>query len=381
MWLNSSAPPEPAESCGVKLTLDTFIEYVAESELEKAAQKYNARSAEVVVMDAETLEVLAMTSWPFFDPNIIPEKKDPKEELGRNHAISDAYEPGSTFKVFLMSGALDQNLVRQNDRIFCENGSYKLASHTIKDVHPHGWITMQEVIKYSSNIGAAKIALHMGSEKYSHYIHDFGFGSLTGITLPGEFKGLVTTAKKMETDRPGRNRLWAEHRRNHPSDHKRHCSDSQWRRIRRGDNRQRYSRLAGQFHPAIQIDQNPKSNSKEDSRPGSCYDATGNSGRRYRGKCGTRGLHGRRQDWNGSGNGQDDEALCFEQIYLGFYRVCPGRKAQIGNHRSCPRTPGGWLWWSCSGAGIPGYCRKSPALPGGNAFCTRLRTRSKRPHG
>ena len=173
--------------------------------------------------------MLAMTSWPFFDPNIIPEKKDPKEELGRNHAISDAFEPGSTFKVFLMSGALDQNLVRQNDRIFCENGSYKLASHSIKDVHPHGWITMQEVIKYSSNIGAAKIALHMGSEKYSRYIHDFGFGSLTGIDAARRIQGARTTAKKMETDRPGHNRLWTEHRRNHPSDHKRHCSDSQWR--------------------------------------------------------------------------------------------------------------------------------------------------------
>ena len=196
LWINSSAPPEPAESCGVRLTLDTFIEYVAECELEKAAQKYNARAAEVVVMDAGTFEVLAMTSWPFFDPNIIPEKKDPKDELGRNHAISDAFEPGSTFKVFLMSGALDQNLVRANDRIFCENGSFKLASNSIKDVHPHGWLTMQEVIKYSSNIGAAKIALHMGGEKYSRYIHDFGFGSLTGIALPGEFKGLVRPQKR-----------------------------------------------------------------------------------------------------------------------------------------------------------------------------------------
>ena len=82
LWLNSSAPPEPAESCGVKLTLDAFIEYVAESELEKAAQKYRAREAEVVVMDVETREVLAMTSWPFFDPNIIPEKKDPKKGSG-----------------------------------------------------------------------------------------------------------------------------------------------------------------------------------------------------------------------------------------------------------------------------------------------------------
>jgi cell division protein FtsI (penicillin-binding protein 3) len=196
LWLNSSAPPEPAESCGVKLTLDSFIQYVVESELEKTVQKYRARSAEVVVMDAGTREVLAMASWPFFDPNIIPEKKDPNEEIGRDHAISDAYEPGSTFKVFLMSAALDQNVVREHDKINCEGGSCMLAGHTIKDVHGHGWLTMQEVIKYSSNIGAAKIALHIGSEKYSRYIHDFGFGSLTGIDLPGEFKGLVRPQKK-----------------------------------------------------------------------------------------------------------------------------------------------------------------------------------------
>ncbi|MGA2403779.1 MAG: penicillin-binding protein 2, partial [Syntrophobacteraceae bacterium] len=196
LWLNSSAPPESAESCGIKLSLDAFIEYIAECELEKAAQKYSARAAEVVVMDAETFEVLAMTSWPFFDPNIIPEKKDPKEELGRNHVISDAYEPGSAFKVFLMSAALDQNIVRERDRIYCEGGRCSLAGHSIKDVHPYGWLTMQEVIKYSSNIAAAKIALHMGAEKYSRYIHDFGFGSLTGITLPGEFKGIVRPQKR-----------------------------------------------------------------------------------------------------------------------------------------------------------------------------------------
>jgi len=196
LWLNSSAPPEPAESYGVKLTLDAFIQYVTECELEKAAQKYCARSAEAVVMDAETMEVLAVANWPFFDPNIIPEKKDPKEELGRNHAISDAFEPGSTFKVFLMSAALDQNLVREHDKIFCEGGHCTLAGHSIKDVHPFGWLTMPEVIKFSSNIAAAKIALHVGAEKYSRYIHDFGFGSPTGIDLPGEFKGLVRPAKR-----------------------------------------------------------------------------------------------------------------------------------------------------------------------------------------
>ncbi len=196
LWLNSSAPPEPAESCGIKLTLDTFIQYVAESELKKTVQKYRARSAEVVVMDVESREVLAMASWPFFDPNIIPGKRDSKEGLGRDHAISDAFEPGSSFKVFLMSAALDQNLVRENDRIYCEGGICRLAGHSIRDVERHGWLTMQEVIKYSSNIGAAKIALHLGSEKFARYIHDFGFGSPTGIDLPGESKGLVRPQKR-----------------------------------------------------------------------------------------------------------------------------------------------------------------------------------------
>jgi len=196
LWLNSSAPPEPAESCGVKLTMDTFIEYVAEYELEKAAQKYKAAEAEVVVMDVDTREVLAMTSWPFFDPNMIPEKKDSKEGFARNHVVSDAFEPGSTFKVFLMSAALDQSMVREHDRIYCEGGKCLLAGHSIKDVHPYGWLTMQEVIKYSSNIAAAKIALRVGSEKYGRYIHDFGFGSLSGIDLPGEFRGLVRPQKR-----------------------------------------------------------------------------------------------------------------------------------------------------------------------------------------
>ncbi len=182
LWLNSSAPPEPAESCGVKLTLDAFIEYIAECELEKAAQKYRARSAEVVVMDAETLEVLAMASWPFFDPNIIPEKKDPKEELGRDHAISDAFEPGSAFKVFLMSAALDQNIVRETDRIYCEGGKCLTGgpSHkgrpSLRLAHHAGGDQI-----FEQHRGCQNCAPYGQSEKYSRYIHDFGFGSLTGI--------------------------------------------------------------------------------------------------------------------------------------------------------------------------------------------------------
>lgn len=193
LWLKSAAPPEPAESQGVKLTLDAFVQYVSECELEKAVQKYRAKAAEVVVLDARTSEVLAMVNWPFFDPNL-PDKKD--AQLWRNRTVADAFEPGSTFKVFLMSTALDNNLVRERDRIYCENGKCKLAGHLIKDVHPYGWLTMPEVIKHSSNIAAAKIALHVGGERYYRYIKGFGFGALSGIQLPGEVKGLLRPYKR-----------------------------------------------------------------------------------------------------------------------------------------------------------------------------------------
>ncbi|MEN6441247.1 MAG: penicillin-binding protein 2 [Syntrophobacter sp.] len=193
LWLKPSAPPEPAESYGVKLTIDAFIQYLAECELEKIIQKYRARAGEVVVIDTQTSEVLAMVNWPYFDPNL-PAKKD--AQLWRNRTITDSFEPGSTFKVFLMCAALDENKVRERDRIYCEAGQCKLAGHTIKDVHPYGWLTMQEVIKYSSNIAAAKIALHLGSERYSKYIQGFGFGSLTGVQLPGEVKGLLRPHRK-----------------------------------------------------------------------------------------------------------------------------------------------------------------------------------------
>ena len=193
IWVDSSMPPGPAESWGVKLTLDTFIQYVAELELEKAVTKYRAKSGEAVVMDAQSGEVLAMVNWPFFDPNI-PDKKD--AQGWRNRTVTDSFEPGSTFKVFTISSALEEGTIREQTRIFCENGKCNLASHVIKDVHPFGLLTIPEVIKYSSNIGAAKIALALGSERLYRHIRGFGFGSLSDIQLPGEVKGLVRPYKR-----------------------------------------------------------------------------------------------------------------------------------------------------------------------------------------
>ncbi len=193
LWLEDSPPPEPSESMGLRLTLDAFVQYVSEFELDKAVSQYNAKSGEVVVMDTQTSEVLAMASWPQFDPNLSDKKN---ANFWRNKAITDYFEPGSTFKVFLVGAALEAGAVKERERIFCENGKCVLAGHTINDVHPYGWLTLPEVIKHSSNIAASKVALQLGAERYYRYIRLFGFGSMTGITLPGEVRGAVRPWKK-----------------------------------------------------------------------------------------------------------------------------------------------------------------------------------------
>jgi len=188
LWHAPEPPPQPRESWGLQLSLDAFLQYVAEHELEKAALKYQAAAGQIVVLNPRTFEIYAMANWPSFDPNL-PGRTSASH--WRNRAITDAFEPGSTFKVFLMGAALEEKVVTVNDRIFCDNGRGRVAGHTIRDVRPHGWLTVPEVIKYSSNIAASKIALELGREKYAGYIRSFGFGSPTNIDLPGEIKGLV----------------------------------------------------------------------------------------------------------------------------------------------------------------------------------------------
>lgn len=195
-WRQSSLPPEAGEGFGVRLTLDTFIQYISECELEKTVQQYRAKAGEIVVMDPRNFEILAMANWPAFDPNLIEQKKKEDMWQWRDRCIADAFEPGSVFKVILMSAAIQEGVVRPQDRIFCENGRGFIAGHTIRDTHAHGWLAIPEIIKYSSNIGASKIALELGGERYARYIHGFGFGQPTGVNLPGEAKGLVRKTRK-----------------------------------------------------------------------------------------------------------------------------------------------------------------------------------------
>jgi len=172
----------------VFLTIDRHIQYVAETELRRSVQKWGAKGGMVIAMDPLTGKILAMASYPFFNPNQFIQYR-PKS--WRNRAISDTFEPGSLFKAFLAAAALEEKVVRPLDSFFCENGSYTVYDRTIHDHSRHGWLTFQQIIKFSSNIGASKVGEKMGRERFYRYINSFGFGEKTRIVLPGEGKGIV----------------------------------------------------------------------------------------------------------------------------------------------------------------------------------------------
>ncbi|MGB7848438.1 MAG: penicillin-binding protein [Candidatus Acidiferrum sp.] len=170
------------------LTLDEKIQYIAERELAAAIQKTHAPAGTVIVQDPNSGAVLAMANWPKFNPNsaaAVP------TEMRMNRAISAIYEPGSTFKLITLAAAFDQNLIRADDVFNCENGSITVAGHLIHDHKKYGMLTVADILANSSDVGAIKIALRLGSPKFYDYIRGFGFGTPTGIDLPGESRGLL----------------------------------------------------------------------------------------------------------------------------------------------------------------------------------------------
>ena len=170
------------------LTIDKTIQYIAEEELRKAIRKTRAKSGTVVVMRPVTGEILAMAIQPQYNPNVF---WNYKPSSWRNRAITDSFEPGSTFKAFLLAAVLEEGIVSQRDIFFCENGSYRVGKNIINDVHPHAWLTIRRIIQYSSNIGVSKVGERLGKEKFYEYIRKFGFGEKTNVNLPGETNGLV----------------------------------------------------------------------------------------------------------------------------------------------------------------------------------------------
>jgi len=180
------ARQDPGES--VVLTLDEKIQYIAERELAAVIQKVHAPAGSVIVQDPNTGAILALANWPKYNPN---SATSVPTEARMDRAVSAIYEPGSTFKLVTLAAAFDQNLIRPDEVFNCENGSIVVAGHRIHDHKKYGDLTVAQILANSSDVGAIKIALKLGPPRFNEYIHLFGFGSPTGVDLPGESRGLV----------------------------------------------------------------------------------------------------------------------------------------------------------------------------------------------
>jgi cell division protein FtsI (penicillin-binding protein 3) len=175
------------------LTIDRYLTFITERALAAGAAEHHAKGAVAIMMDPRTGEVLAMASVPTFNPN---EPGTAADAEARNRAITDTYEPGSTMKTFTIASALDAGVVKPEDRFDCLMGRMMVGKYSIHDTHGHGVLTVAEVFKYSSNIGATKIARRLGRDAFAEALGRFGFGHPTGIGLPGERAGVVRPVEK-----------------------------------------------------------------------------------------------------------------------------------------------------------------------------------------
>ncbi len=175
------------------LTIDQTIQYITERALKETALEFSAKSAMAIVMDPKTGAILALTHFPSFNPNSF---QDFDRETWRNRAITDPFEPGSTMKIFLAAAAIESGTCSGNTIFYCEGGKYKVDRNYVHDTHPHKWLSLQQIVKYSSNIGAVKVTEKMGAELLYNTLRSFGFGSKSGIDCPGETAGSLSSHKR-----------------------------------------------------------------------------------------------------------------------------------------------------------------------------------------
>ncbi len=179
----------PAENgLNVDLTIDAGYQKILETELLDGVQKFMARSASGIIMNPNTGEILALANYPDYDPQEFSAADD---EARRNRILTDTYEPGSTIKPLIIAALLNEGIVKEDNVIFAENGSYKFNRTRITDVHPYGNLTVHDVLVNSSNIGMAKLSTKMDDNSFYKYLRDFGFGNRTLINLPGETEGTL----------------------------------------------------------------------------------------------------------------------------------------------------------------------------------------------
>ncbi len=190
-----SVENEPLPGENLVLTIDSNIQYMAERALDEQMAKVKAAHGTVVVQDPHTGQILALAISPRFNPN---DSRHMEPGSLTNLAVSDVYEPGSTFKLVTYSAALDAAGVEPTDIVDCQNGSMTMFGRTLHDdkADHFGAVTVQYALEHSSDVGAAKMALKTGPETFYKYIKGFGFGDRTGIELPSETRGLLQSPKK-----------------------------------------------------------------------------------------------------------------------------------------------------------------------------------------
>lgn len=179
---------EPRDGLNVTLTIDMGLQSIVEDELSAAVKQLKPKTAIAILVNPKTGEVLAMASWPNFEPDKIAEAQP---EQMKNHAVIDMFEPGSTFKIVASSGALNEGIINTETRVDCENGAFAYGGRILRDTHHYGLLTVHDILEKSSNIGAAKLAMRMGDTTFYEYVKRFGFGERTGIELPGEIPGVA----------------------------------------------------------------------------------------------------------------------------------------------------------------------------------------------
>jgi cell division protein FtsI (penicillin-binding protein 3) len=187
--------PDPASGRDVVLTLDKFIQFETEQALAELYPQLDEASgwASALVMEPTSGDILALATVPSFDPNQ-PGKSAPSGR--RNRPIADAFEPGSTIKVFSIAAALEHGIARPGDELDCEGGRYRVGRHVLHDSKPHAKLTVAEVLQKSSNIGTSKLAFELGSEPLWQFLRRFGFGRRTGVPLPGERTGALRSPQR-----------------------------------------------------------------------------------------------------------------------------------------------------------------------------------------
>lgn len=173
----------------VELTLDRNLQFLAEKALDDAMEQSRAAAGSALVLDPHTGEILALAHAPTFNPNVVPGSE--LQGAVRARAITDAFEPGSTMKVFLLASALERGVIEPRQSFDCEKGRWRVGRHTIRDHRGHKWLTPGEILQVSSNICVGKIGLEMGGEGVASAYRSFGFGTRTGIELPGEGAGVL----------------------------------------------------------------------------------------------------------------------------------------------------------------------------------------------